>query len=131
MEFLPRHNGRGNARPSEIQIRIVGERIRGSPEISAGTKRLQVERQVLLPIYWDDVQLDQTYKIDLVINDNIICELKAVKHTTDEHVRQLWNYMRLTQQPYGMLINFGSEQLYSEYYSRDAHTGYIIKIGLK
>ena len=52
-------------------------------------KGYKVERQVLLPIYWDEVQLDQTYRIDLVINGNIICELKAVKHTTDEHVKQL------------------------------------------
>ena len=42
-------------------------------------KGYKVERQVLLPIYWDEVQLDQTYRIDLVINGNIICELKAVK----------------------------------------------------
>lgn len=71
-------------------------------------KGYQVERQVFLPIYWDDVQLDQTYRMDLVINGNIIAELKAVNHTDEQHVRQLWNYMRITRQPYGMLINFGS-----------------------
>ena len=93
-------------------------------------KGYKVERQVLLPIYWDDVQLDQTYRIDLVINDNIICELKAVKHTTDEHVRQLWNYMRLTRQPYGMLINFGSQHLYSAWYKLDPDTGHIEQVRL-
>ena len=93
-------------------------------------KGYQVERQVLLPIYWDDVQLDQTYRIDLVINGNIICELKAVKHTTDEHVKQLWNYMRLTRQPYGMLINFGSQHLYSAWYKFDSDTGNIEQVRL-
>ena len=93
-------------------------------------KGYKVERQVFLPIYWDDVQLDQTYRIDLVINGNIICELKAVKHTTDEHVRQLWNYMRLTRQPYGMLINFGSQHLYSAWYMVDPDTGCIEQVRL-
>ena len=93
-------------------------------------KGYKVERQVFLPIYWDDVQLDQTYRIDLVINGNIICELKAVKHTTDEHVRQLWNYMRLTRQPYGMLINFGSQHLYSAWYMFDPDTGCIEQVRL-
>ena len=35
----------------------------------------KVERQVNLPIYWDDVKLDQTYRMDLVVNGNIILEL--------------------------------------------------------
>ena len=79
-------------------------------------KGMKVERQKYLPIYWDDVKLEQDYRIDLVVNDNIICELKAVKHTTEEHVFQLWNYMRITHMPYGMLINFGACKLYSAWY---------------
>ena len=77
-----------------------------------------VERQVLLPIFWDDVRLDQTYRMDLVIDGNIICELKAVQFVGEEHRKQLWNYMNLTHQPYGMLINFGSKHLFSEWYER-------------
>ena len=45
----------------------------------------KVERQVYLPIYWDDVQLDQNYRMDLVVNDNIILELKAVSFADKEH----------------------------------------------
>lgn len=41
-----------------------------------------VERQKLLPIYWKDTKLNQTYRMDLVI-DNIIVELKSVRHTTE------------------------------------------------
>jgi len=77
-----------------------------------------VERQVLLPIFWEDVQLDQTYRMDLVIDGNIICELKAVQFVGEEHRKQLWNYMNLTHQPYGMLINFGGKHLFSEWYER-------------
>ena len=91
-------------------------------------KGYKVERQALLPIYWDDVKLDQTYRMDLVVNGSVIIELKAVQHVDTPHRRQLWNYMNLTHLPYGMLINFGSESLYSEWYHRDEKTGVIDKI---
>ncbi len=90
----------------------------------------KVERQVYLPIFWDSVQLDQTYRMDLVVNDDIIVELKAVKFVDKEHRHQLWNYMHLTHKPYGMLINFGSESLFSEWFERDPLTGEISKIKL-
>lgn len=86
-----------------------------------------VERQKLLPIFWEEEQLEQTYRMDLVV-DGIICELKSVAHTTPEHVRQLWNYMHLTHTEYGMLINFGSERLYSAWYRRDPNTRQIEKV---
>jgi len=78
----------------------------------------KVERQVALPIYWEDIQLDQTYRMDLVINDNIIIELKAVNFVDKDHRKQLFNYMNLTHMPYGMLINFGPRGLFSEWYER-------------
>ena len=78
----------------------------------------KVERQVELPIYWDEVKLDQRYRMDLVVNDDIILELKAVNFVDKEHRKQLFNYMNLTHMPYGMLINFGPDGLYSEWYQR-------------
>lgn len=78
----------------------------------------KVERQVELPIYWDDVKLDQKYRMDLVVNDNIILELKAVNFVDKEHRKQLFNYMNLTHMPYAMLINFGPKGLFSEWYVR-------------
>ena len=89
-----------------------------------------VERQVVLPIFWENVQLDQTYRMDLVIEGDIIVELKAVAHVDTPHRRQLWNYMNLTHTPYGMLINFGAESLYSEWYERDEFTGEIDRVRL-
>jgi GxxExxY protein len=92
-------------------------------------KGMKVERQKFLPIFWDDVQLDQNYRMDLVINDNIICELKAVAHVDTPHRRQLFNYMNLTHTPYGMIINFGAQSLYSEWFYRH-QDGRIEKIKL-
>ena len=93
-------------------------------------KGYKVERQVFLPIYWEEVQLDQTYRMDLVINASIIVELKAVAHVDTPHRRQLFNYMNLTHMPFGMIINFGADSLYSEWYHRDSQTGVIEKIKL-
>lgn len=93
-------------------------------------KGFKVERQVFLPIFWDEVQLDQTYRMDLVVDDDIIMELKAVNHIDTPHRRQLWNYMNLTHLPYGMLVNFSPDGLYSEWYERDSRTGEIDKIKL-
>lgn len=93
-------------------------------------KNFAVDRQVYLPIYWDDVQLDQTYRMDLVINNNIIVELKAISTIGTPHRKQLFNYMNLTHIPYGMIINFGGDSLYSEWYYRDEKTGKIIKVNI-
>lgn len=90
----------------------------------------KVEKQVSLPIYWDDVQLDQFYRMDLVIDEQIIIELKAISHVDSSHRRQLWNYMNLTHMPFGMLINFSPDGVYSEWYSRDAVSGQIDRIRL-
>ena len=93
-------------------------------------KGYKVERQVFLPIFWDDVQLDQTYRMDLVISGNIIVELKAISRIETPQRRQLWNYMNITHQPFGMIINFSPDGLYSEWYHRHPETGVIDKIKL-
>lgn len=93
-------------------------------------KGFKVEQQVMLPIYWKTVRLEQTYRMDLVVNRNVIIELKAINHVDTPHRRQLWNYMNLTHLPYGMLINFSPDGLYSEWYHRNEVTGEIDKIKL-
>ena len=93
-------------------------------------KGYKVERQKFLPMFWDNVPLDQTYRMDLVVNDDIILELKAVKFVDKEHRRQLFNYMHLTHTEYGMLINFGGDSLFSEWYHRDSISGDIEKVKL-
>ena len=90
----------------------------------------KVEEQVYVPMYWDDIKLEQSYRIDLLVNDDIIIELKTAKFFGTDHRRQLWNYMNLTHKPYGMLINFAEEGLYSEWYYRDPKTEIIDKINI-
>ena len=78
----------------------------------------KVEKEVFLPIYWDDVRLDENYRMDFVVNDNIILELKSIKFVGSEQRKQLWAYMNITHLPYGMLINYAPDRLYSEWYYR-------------
>ena len=89
----------------------------------------KVERQVYLPIFWDDVQLDQTYRMDMIVDELVIVELKALEYVKKEHRNQLWNYMNLTHMSHGMLINFSKDRLYSEWYIRD-NDGEIEKVRL-
>ena len=89
-----------------------------------------VTRQEFVPIYWDNVRLDQDYRLYLLVNGNIILELKAIKHIDTVHRRQLWSYMRITHLPYGMLINFSPNGLYSEWYHYHEDTDIIDRIKL-
>ena len=81
----------------------------------------KVEVQKELPMYWDDVRLDKTYRMDLVVDDDIIIELKALKYIKDEQRKQLKNYMVLKHNRWGMLINFSMYRVYSEWYRLDAN----------
>ena len=81
----------------------------------------KVEVQKELPMYWDDVRLDKTYRMDLVVDDDIIIELKALKYIKDEQRKQLKNYMVLTHTRWGTLINFSMDRVYSEWYRLDAN----------
>ena len=75
------------------------------------------EREKLLKMYFHGIELEKTYKADFVCYDDIIVELKAVTELLSEHRAQLFNYMRITNTKFGILINFGeSQRLHAEKY---------------
>ena len=78
-------------------------------------------REKEIEIYYKGVKMDKFYKMDLVVDD-IIIELKAVESVASEHRAQLFNYLRLTLKPIGVLINFGEKNLHSERYIYDKDT---------
>ena len=51
-------------------------------------------------------EMKSTYRLDFLVNDDIIVELKSVEQLTNEHKAQLFNYMRLLKKPVGILVNF-------------------------
>ena len=73
------------------------------------------EREKEVRCFYKHHLLDKTYKVDILVDD-IILELKSVKELLSEHRAQLFNYMRLTKSPVGILINFGCKSLQGERY---------------
>lgn len=72
---------------------------------------LYVEKQVELPVEYKGITLDTGYKLDLLVEDEIILELKSVKELTDLHTAQLLTYMKLSDCEIGFLMNFNVKSL--------------------
>jgi len=72
---------------------------------------LIVEKQKVLPIVYKDIKLDHGYRIDLLIENAIVIELKTVEAFTDVHFAQILTYLKLGNYPLGLLINFDSKIL--------------------
>jgi GxxExxY protein len=71
-----------------------------------GKRRLRVLSQVPLPIVYDDVRIEVGYRIDLIVEDVVLIELKAIARMLPIHEAQLLSYLRLSGFPVGLLINF-------------------------
>ena len=69
------------------------------------------ERQVELPIEYKYINLDAGYKIDLLVENKVIIELKSVKEIQPIHIAQLMTYLKLSDIKLGMLINFNEVRL--------------------
>lgn len=64
------------------------------------------QRQVCLPIHYDGIQIDAGLRIDLIVDNEVICEMKAVETIIPVHEAQLITYLKLTGMRLGFLINF-------------------------
>ena len=65
-----------------------------------------VKQQLVVKIEYDNLELESTLRIDLLVNDAIIVELKTVENILPIHEAQLLTYMKLLEKPQGLLINF-------------------------
>ena len=75
-----------------------------------------------LPCYYKGRKMEKHYQMDLVVEDDVIIELKSVSKLISAHRAQLFNYMRITKKPIGLLINFGQSRLQGERYGLDPIT---------
>ena len=75
------------------------------------TRGISVECQVELPIIYKGMITDKTYRIDMLVDNSVIVELKAVDSLNPIHEAQLLTYMKLLQINLGLLINFNVERL--------------------
>ncbi len=76
--------------------------------ISAG---LEVVRQVALPVIYNSIKLDAGYRIDLLVNNEIIVEIKSVDTLAPIHTAQVLTYLKLSNRKLGLLINFNETNL--------------------
>jgi GxxExxY protein len=73
----------------------------------------QVARQVALPVHYKDVRLDPGYRVDLLIDERVIVEVKTVERLLPLHIAQLLTYLKLSGQSVGLLLNFNAVPLRS------------------
>ena len=72
---------------------------------------LKVERQKALPLVYKDIQLDQGYRIDLLVEEQVIVELKVIEQFTPVHEAQVLSYLKFSGCQIGLLINFNVKLL--------------------
>jgi len=70
-----------------------------------------VEKQKEVPLQYKEIWIDVGYRLDLLVEDRIILELKAVENLNSVHVAQILTYLKLTRCPIGFLINFNVKSL--------------------
>lgn len=67
---------------------------------------IAVARQVPLPVVYDGIKLDAGYRIDLMVDEKVIVEIKSVDQLAPIHQAQLMTYLKLAEKKLGLLINF-------------------------
>ena len=70
---------------------------------------VEVEKEI--PIVYDGIIMDRSFRADIIVNNKVLIELKSVDEITNKHKAQIINYLRLTKLPIGLLINFNEIHL--------------------
>lgn len=104
-----------------ISFDVVGEAIRIHRELGPGLlesvyetvlaaslKRLGygVSRQVPIPIEYDGLKFEAAFKVDILVENRLVVEIKSIERLGKVHAKQLLTYIRLMKQPLGLLLNF-------------------------
>jgi iron complex transport system substrate-binding protein len=105
----------------EISGDVVGEAIRIHRELGPGLlesvyetvlagslarRGYNVARQVPIAIKFDGMSFEGAFKVDLLVENRLVVEIKSVEQLTKVHAKQLLTYLRLMKQPVGLLLNF-------------------------
>lgn len=72
---------------------------------------LKIDRQIELPLIYKNLYLDCGYRLDLLVNDAVVVEIKAITTIAPIHLAQLTSYLKLTKCRVGLLINFNVTML--------------------
>lgn len=79
---------------------------------------LSVKEQVGLPLVYETIHVDVAYRLDLLVADKVIIELKSVEALLDVHHKQLLTYLRLSRLKLGLLVNFNCDDIYNNIFRK-------------
>jgi GxxExxY protein len=74
-------------------------------------KGYNVKTQIGVPLVYADIKMDVGFRLDIIVNDLVIIEVKSVESLADVHHKQLLTYLKLTDKKLGLLINFNESSL--------------------
>ncbi len=70
---------------------------------------LKVQTQVALPLIYEEVKMDVGYRIDVLVEDKVIIEIKSVENLAEVHHKQVITYLKLSGMKLGLLVNFNTD----------------------
>ena len=71
-----------------------------------GLRNFQMRRQVPIPVLYKDLRIEEGYRVDIIVNEGVILELKCVDALDPIHTAQVLTYLKMTALKLGMLLNF-------------------------
>lgn len=72
---------------------------------------LAFKRQLELPVHYEDIILDVAFRIDILVENKVIIEIKSVEELSKVHYKQIITYLKLTSIPLGLLVNFNTDSI--------------------
>lgn len=123
---MNRRGREGTQSLDELSHEVIGAAMAVHTELGAGLlesayehcllyelnkRNLKTESQMILPIRYDGQKIDAGYRIDLMVEDTIIVELKTVDKLLPIHTAQLLSYLKMADKKLGLLINFNGTSL--------------------
>lgn len=72
---------------------------------------LKIERQIALPVIYDNQRLELGFRIDILVEDLVIIEIKSIENILDVHHKQILTYLRLANKKLGLLVNFNTDNI--------------------
>ena len=79
---------------------------------------LVVKMEVALPVIYDDKKFDIGFRLDLLVNEKVIIEIKSVEKLAEVHHKQVITYLKLSNIKLGILVNFNSEDISKSIYRK-------------
>jgi len=74
-------------------------------------KGFNVKREVTVPVYYKDTKMDLGFRLDLLVNDKVIIEVKSVEKLAEVHHKQVLTYLKITRLKLAILVNFNVAQI--------------------